>query len=152
MPQEEAGEPQEPTIHVDEDWKGKVAEERERLREEADAKEPTAPRAKAALPPEPTVRAFLAGLYTQTLVTLGEIENPLTGTLETDLAEAAYLIDTIDMLCEKMEGNLTSQESSYVQGLLADLRMRYVGRASRPAPEGAAGQESPGPEGPAGEL
>ncbi|MDP6439490.1 MAG: DUF1844 domain-containing protein [Candidatus Brocadiia bacterium] len=145
--QEEA--PQEDSPRADEDWKKTVAEERERLREQKEeparpegepAQEPseqpeagaeTDEAAEADEPqprrlPEPDFRTFLAGLYTQTLMALGEVEHPVTKEKCKALPEASFLIDTIDMLRDKTEGNLTSDEQGYLNALLHDLRMRYV--------------------------
>jgi hypothetical protein len=122
---------QEPRVRADEDWKKSVAEERQRLREQEEQRQgqsrPDArERAGPTSFPEPSIQIFLAGLYTQTLVALGALEDPATGKPEKNVAEAAYLIDTIDMLRTKTEGNLTDDESAYVQNLLYDLKMRYV--------------------------
>jgi len=134
---------QEPKLRVDEDWKKTVAEEKARLRQQQEHEEqPSAtsqPGAADALP-EPNIQIFMAGLYTQTMVALGEIENPVTKKRAPDSREARYLIDTIAMLDKKMDGNLTPQEASYVRNILYDLRMRYVNRAR------AAGSDEGPPE------
>jgi hypothetical protein len=75
---------------------------------------------------EPDFQTFLAGLYTQTLVSLGAVENPATGERKSDMSQAQYLIDTLGMIKEKTEGNLDQQEQQYLLSLLQDLRMRYV--------------------------
>ena len=125
-------------FRVDEGWKQRVAEERERQQ----AAHPNDQQAKARAYPKPDTRVFFAGLYTQTLMCLGEIENPVTNRKEANLAEAQYLIDTIDMLRHKMLGNLSADEQQYLDDLLHDLRMRYVGTAGRCAPQAeAAAQE-----------
>lgn len=116
---------------VDEDWKKSVQEERQKLQEEAEKKRP-AEQARPKQYPQPDLSIFLAGLYSQTLVTLGEIENPLTKKKEQDLPEAQYLIDTIGMLKEKTKGNLTPEEDDYLASLLHNLRMRYVAAAGQP--------------------
>lgn len=85
--------------------------------------------------------SFLAGLYTQTLASLGEVENPMTGEREKDLAQAQYLIDTIGMLQKKTEGNLEGQEKQYLMNLLQDLRMRYVRAVDAAAQQGTSEQE-----------
>ena len=91
--------------------------------------------------PTANLQVFLAGLYTQTLMALGEIESPVSGKKEERLDEARYLIDTIDLLREKTRGNLTPEESKYLDNLLYDLRMRYVGSSKEPpAEQGAAAQ------------
>lgn len=109
-------------FRVDENWKKGVAEEKAKTR---GREEPPRARGEPAAP-QPTIEAFMAGLYTQTLIALGEVENPLTGKKETHAGEAAYVIDVIAMIQAKTQGNLTPEESSYVQRLLTDLRMRYV--------------------------
>ena len=83
--------------------------------------------------PEPDFRVFLAGLYTQTLISLGELKHPVTQKSEQDLPEAQYLIDTISMLRQKTQGNLSDEEQTYLDHLLHDLRMRYVSAARPPA-------------------
>jgi hypothetical protein len=78
------------------------------------------------VPQEASFQVFLAGLYSQTMVALGEFESPVSGQLEKNLPGASYLIDTIAMLQKKTEGNLDTEESQYLRNLLHDLRMRYV--------------------------
>jgi hypothetical protein len=130
----------EPGLHTDEGWKRAVAEEKRRLREqEEQRRSPVEAGAHARPPGQPTIQALMAGLYTQTLMALGELENPVTGAKNAEMGEAAFLIDTIAMLQEKTRGNLTADESSYVQNVLTDLRMRYV-RATQAE---AGGQEKP---------
>jgi len=135
----EAGnEKEKPRIRVDEDWKKSVAEEKERLRErEEPAGASQRQRSSRRDLPRPSMQVLVAGLYTQTLVALGAVENPVTGKKATDIDEAAYLIDTIAMLKEKTEGNLTAEEGAYVQGVLTDLRLRYVRAAEHPAEQGS---------------
>ena len=132
--QQEPGDKKEETeFRVDEGWKRSVAEEREkgkREREQPHAQEPTQQEY-----PEPSFRVFLAGLYTQTLISLGEVEHPVTHKKELALPEARYLIDTINMLRQKTQGNLSGDEQMYLDSLLHDLRMRYVSATGRPASE-----------------
>ena len=129
-------------VHVDEGWKQSVAHDKARVREQerapgGEGAEPGG-RASARPPlPEPTIQLFMAGLYAQTLVLLGEMEHPATGGKAADIEEAAYMVDTIAMLQAKTKGNLTADEDAYVQNILTDLRMRYV-NAARAAPAGGA--------------
>jgi hypothetical protein len=80
--------------------------------------------------PKPNLIMFLAGLATQALIQLGEVEHPITKKKEKDLDEAKYTIDLIEMLEEKTKGNLTPEEKRYLDELLYDLRMRFVAAAS----------------------
>jgi len=139
--QQDAEKEDAPRFRVDEGWKRSVAEERERLRREQKQSRQKAEGAGARQPAKPDVRIFFAGLYTQTLMCLGEIENPLTKRKEQNLPEAQYLIDTIDMLKQKTKGNLSSDEEQYLDGLLHDLRMRYVDAVNRPAAEAREGEK-----------
>ena len=136
--QGQSGQKEEAELHVDEDWKKSVVEERERLGEEQvrQRKQQVREQAVPKELPAPDFRVFVAGLYTQTLMALGEVENPVTKEKGRDLSEAQYLIDTIDMLRLKTQGNLSSEEEGYLSSLLNDLRMRYVDAAGQPAKEG----------------
>ena len=137
--QDQSSKRKEAAPRVDEGWKKSVAEEQDRMKEEQQARTQEEPRAKEL--PEPDFRVFVAGLYTQTLMALGEVENPLTHKREKNLPESQFLIDTIDMLKQKTQGNLSSEEDSYLVSLLHDLRMRYVSAAGQPAQEEQEKQE-----------
>ena len=76
--------------------------------------------------PEPSLKTFLSGIAGQVLINLGLAENPATGKREADLAQAKYSIDLLDILNEKMRGNLTEEEQKLMNVILYDLRMRYV--------------------------
>lgn len=130
---------------VDEGWKKKAREEKEALEKETErtraAEEPPEDAGEAAeagdaagregvgqLPP-PTFTAFISGLAAQAFMALGLVENPLAGEQEKDLDAARHLLDTLGMLQEKTQGNLTPQEASYLEELLYSLRMAYVKEA-----------------------
>jgi len=76
--------------------------------------------------PEADFKVFVSGLYTQTLMALGQMEDPSTGDQEQSLPESSYLIDTLEVLREKTRGNLTQEESEYLSSIIHDLQMRYV--------------------------
>jgi hypothetical protein len=78
-------------------------------------------------PAEPvTFSTFVLGLSTQALLHLGEIPNPVTRALETDLESARQVIDILGILAEKTRNNLEPGEQSLLESALYDLRMRYV--------------------------
>ena len=60
------------------------------------------------------------------MVALGLADHPTTGKREKDLPTAKHLVDILDMLKRKTEGNRTEEETKVLQSLLFDLRMRYV--------------------------
>ena len=81
----------------------------------------------ASGPSEPvSFSTFVLGLSTQALLHLGEIESPLTGKVERDLAAAKHVIDILGILGEKTRNNLDQAEEGLLDSILYDLRMRYV--------------------------
>jgi hypothetical protein len=89
-------------------------------------KETSPERAERPLLPEPSVKTFVSGLAGQVLINLGLFENPATGKKEKSLEMAKYSIDLLQILHEKMRGNLTDEEDKIMATILYDLRMRYV--------------------------
>ena len=69
---------------------------------------------------------FLSSLSMQAMVALGEVAHPGTGLAQEDPEQARYLIDVLGILQEKTQGNLTQEEAALLDGLLYELRMKYV--------------------------
>jgi uncharacterized protein DUF1844 len=69
---------------------------------------------------------FLVGLASSALIHLGEAPNPETGSQAKDLALARQTLDLLSLLREKTRGNLSTEEERLFEGLLTDLRLRYV--------------------------
>lgn len=84
-----------------------------------------------------TFSTFLLGLSTQVLLHLGEIPNPMSNQIETDLAAAKHVIDILGVLETKTRGNLDDGEQRLVESVLYDLRMRYVEIMRRQPKEGS---------------
>ena len=97
----------------------------EKIQQEAEKKE-SPPR-----PPLPEVNfaTFIVSLSTEVLFHLGEFPHPVSGEKEKDLPLAKHAIDTLAMLKEKTQGNLTDEEQKLMEGMLYDLRMAFI-RAS----------------------
>ena len=104
---------------------GKTTPQEEKIQEEAEKKE-SPPR-----PPLPEVNfaTFIVSLSTEVLFHLGEFPHPVSGEKEKDLPLAKHAIDTLAMLKEKTQGNLTDEEQKLMEGMLYDLRMAFI-RAS----------------------
>ncbi len=75
--------------------------------------------------------SFCVMLYSEALVHLGQVPDPMTGQPHRDLDQAQFTIDLLAMLQEKTQGNRTAEESAVLEEILATLRMAYV-RVSRP--------------------
>ncbi len=107
---------------IDESWKDSVNSQK------AQASEPEPP-AEETLG-VPTILSHVSTLAMQALIFMGEIPNPSTDLKDAPrLAEAKYLIDTIQMLYEKTLANLTSEERPQLEGLLYELRLKFVEKA-----------------------
>ena len=64
--------------------------------------------------------------YTQALVKMGLRNDPLTGDRNISLDEAKNIIDIIDFLKLKTEGNLTDEESQLIDSILTQLKTEYL--------------------------
>lgn len=67
-------------------------------------------------------RLFVTRLSFQAMMTLGLIENPVTGDKRANPEQARMLIDDLAMLQEKTVGNLEPDEQAYLDKILSDLR------------------------------
>ena len=59
----------------------------------------------------------------------GDFPDPVTNKSVRNLPAAKHTIDTIGMLKSKTEGNLDDNEKNLMDGILFELRMRYVKEA-----------------------
>ena len=69
---------------------------------------------------------FALSLGSSAFVHLGDVPNPESKVFEPNLPLAKQTIDVLGLLQEKTRGNLTEEEATFLENLLADLRMRYV--------------------------
>ena len=76
--------------------------------------------------PEVNFTSLIFSLSSSALFHLGEVADPQTGEKKKDLPLAKHTIDTIAMLKEKTAGNLTDEESRFLDSVLSDIRWRYV--------------------------
>jgi hypothetical protein len=136
-------------IIIDEDYKTRVAAEKEALAREhaahsapgepvsAGGSEP--PGAAPSLPPA-SFEMLVTTLATEAMIGLGQLPHPLTGKIHADAAQARYAIDMIEMLGEKTRGNLTPNEEHGIGELLHQLRMAFVAtQSSANAPDAPPG-------------
>lgn len=79
----------------------------------------------------PELASLFLMLASSALVHLGEAEDPVTGEIHRDLAQAKYTIDLLLLLREKTEGNRNPEESQLLEGILYDLQMRFVQDVNR---------------------
>jgi len=104
--------------NIDESWKETI--EKEKTKESLQNGQETPANA------EINFSSFITSLSLQTLIALGELENPLNGKKEQNKQQAKLIIDTLDMVKDKTKNNLMEQESNLLENLLYELKMKYV--------------------------
>lgn len=110
---------------VDESYKTQIEKEKTVSEGSSPAAKET-PAQKEFVIPEPNFPFFITTLAMQATIALGDAQNPADGKKEKSLPQAKFLIDTLGMLQEKTKNNLTPEENSMLEGVLYELRMRYV--------------------------
>ncbi len=63
---------------------------------------------------------------TAALQQMGKLKNPLTDKVERDLSQAQISIDIIEMLQNKMKGNLSQEEDRMISSVLQELKLNFV--------------------------
>ena len=76
--------------------------------------------------PKVTFTTFVLSLASSGLVQLGEVPDPETGATQENLLMAEHTIDVLTMLRDKTKACLDAEESKLLDGLLYELRMKYV--------------------------
>lgn len=79
--------------------------------------------------PQVTFSTFILSLASSALMQLGEVPNPETGAVEEDLNMARHTIDVLDMLRAKTQACLDAEEKRLLDGILYEVRMKYVIKA-----------------------
>jgi hypothetical protein len=146
---------EDPKIVVDADWKTQVEKEKAMAADRpggetvASPAEPTAapaePNADAVAdrpdngagrsasdrdvidrPPPATFETLVTMLFTQALAALGQLPGPDGQLGSVNKPFAKYFIDTLEMLGEKTEGNLSDDENKLISETLHAMRMAFV--------------------------
>ncbi len=68
---------------------------------------------------------FIARLNIHGLMSLGVVENPVTGKKHTNMDQARMLVLDLEMLVGKTAGNLTELETNQLEKVASDLRHLY---------------------------
>jgi hypothetical protein len=76
--------------------------------------------------PEVNFTDFVLSLSTSAMYHFGDFPDPVSKKAERNLPAAKQTIDLLTMLRDKTTGNLDEGEKSLIDGLLFELKMRYV--------------------------
>lgn len=74
---------------------------------------------------------FVLGLAHTSLIHLGDVPDPETGTARLNLPLARESIELLGLLREKTRNNLTEEEERVFEDVLARLRLRFVEASKR---------------------
>ena len=67
-------------------------------------------------------RLFITRLSFQGMISMGLLENPVTGTKQQNLEQARLVYEDLVMIQEKTVGNLEDDEQAHLDKVVADLR------------------------------
>ena len=115
---------EEKKIIIDEDWKSQVEAEKESLAKEQ-PKQAETPAEPQSFPPA-SFEMLMTSLATEAMISLGQMPNMGSGQVETNVPQARYAIDMLQVIEEKTKGNLTAEEQQALESLLHQLRMMFV--------------------------
>lgn len=69
---------------------------------------------------------YVTSLGFQSLIFMGATPNPMTNEITKNLEQAKFLIDTLVMIKEKTQGNLSKQEEDLLGATCYELQLKYV--------------------------
>ena len=80
--------------------------------------------------PPATFEFLVQTLFTQALMALGRVPNPITQKMHKNLDSARHFIDMLAMLEKKTAGNLSADEGRLLEEIQHQLRMMYMDATS----------------------
>ena len=70
---------------------------------------------------------YLVGTFQSSAwIALGKIENPMTEKTKVNTDQASFYIDLLDMMQEKMRGNLTDYEKKMLINTVSELKLNLI--------------------------
>lgn len=76
--------------------------------------------------PTPSLLTLATSITSQAMVSMGIFPHPITGKSEFLFHQAQHLIDTVDLLFQKTEGNRTEEETKMMEQMLHEMRMLFI--------------------------
>lgn len=110
-------------IIIDEDWKSQVERERDEI---ANAPEEAETATVPGQIPPASFATLVTSIGTQALMTLGQIADPASGQAIYHPDLARHHIDSLVVLQEKTDGNLTEDEKEMLDQFIQELRQIFV--------------------------
>jgi PBP1b-binding outer membrane lipoprotein LpoB len=82
--------------------------------------------------PEMNFASFIFSLHTSALFHFGDLPDPVSNEKMKNLTAAKQTIEILDMLKEKTSGNLDENEEKLLEGILYELKMRFIRESDKP--------------------
>ena len=74
---------------------------------------------------------YLVGTFQSSAwIALGKIKNPMTEKSRVNIEQASFYIDLLDMMQEKMKGNLTDYEEQMLINTVSELKLNLIDEKS----------------------
>ncbi|TVQ77824.1 MAG: DUF1844 domain-containing protein [Bradymonadales bacterium] len=74
---------------------------------------------------------FVISVGSAALMSLGELEDPITKKKDIDLTSAKQNISILELLVEKTKGNLSESEEKLLQGVIYEARLKFVEKTGK---------------------
>lgn len=82
---------------------------------------------------KPTFLTLIQMFQLEGMVALGKMLNPATGELARNLEHSRYVIDILEVLQQKTQGNLAEDEKRFLDQTLSNLRLNFVEESQNPS-------------------
>lgn len=85
----------------------------------------------------PTFMTIVQMYQIEGMVAIGKMLNPGTNTITKNIDHARFVIDLLDILFQKTNGNLDADEKRFLENTLSTLRLNFLeefGNPSAPPP------------------
>ena len=70
---------------------------------------------------------YLVGTFQSSAwIALGKIKNPMTEKSKVNIEQASFYIDLLEMMQEKMKGNLTDYEEQMLINTVSELKLNLI--------------------------
>ena len=75
---------------------------------------------------EASLSVLIMSIASSAIMAMGLAPNPQNGEVSKDKNMARFNIDLLVILQQKTKGNLTADESQFLENLISDLQMKFV--------------------------
>ena len=65
------------------------------------------------------------------MIAPGEIKNPMTNKIKVNIKQASYYIELLDMIKNKMKGNLTDYEEQIIINTISHLKLKLINKEKK---------------------